>query len=106
MHLHELFQGPLDEIHRAGLEQMPELAGRYKHRKMRELVALCQELQRRSDPHPFWLTCRPTASVLGVSPPTANRWLNKLLFDGVLERVTEGSQGRAAEYYYRGESGD
>lgn len=97
-------QGPLDEIYRAGLEQMPESASRYRHRKMRELVALCQALQRRSDPYPFWLACRPTASVLGISPPTANRWLNKLRFDGVLELVTEGSRGRAAEYYYRGGS--
>lgn len=99
-------EGPLDEIFAVGLKHMPESASRYKHRKMRELVALCQALHRRSAPHPFWLSCRAAASVLGISPPTANRWLNKLQFDGVLELVFEGSRGRAAEYYYRGESGD
>lgn len=57
-----------------------------------------EELQRRSDPYPFWLSCRAAAGVLNIGRQTANNGLLRLQHDGILERVHEGSRGRAAEY--------
>lgn len=98
-----LGEGPLADVYAAGLKHIPEFAQRYRLPKLRNLVALCRELQLQAGPQPFWLACRAAAGMLGVGPTTANRWLHKLQHDGVLELVTEGSRGRAAEYYYRGE---
>ena len=96
-------EGPLDEIYAAGLSHMPAIAQRYQVRGVRNLVALCRELQQRAGDNPFWLACRPAAAVLKTSPTSANRWLWKLIHDHVIELITQGTRGRAAEYRYRGD---
>ena len=82
---------------------MPAIARSFRVQGVRNLIALCRELQVRAGDKPFWLACRPAASVLKTSPCSANRWLWKLMHGKVLERITEGSRGRAAEYRYHGD---
>ena len=93
-------QGPLDKIYAAGLKRMPPLAQGYHVPDVRNLIALCCELQRVAGDGTFWLGCRPAGAVLGVSAATANRYLLKLQHDEVLHLITPGKRGRSAEYRY------
>jgi hypothetical protein len=96
-------QGPLDEIYAAGRRQMPACARRFRYSGIRNLIALCRELQLRAGDQPFWLACRPAAAVLTSTPTTVNRWLWKLIHSHVIELITPGTRGRAAEYRYLGD---
>ena len=96
-------QGPLDQILAHALTRMPASASGYSEPRMRNLIALCCELQRRAGEGTFWLACRAAAATLGLSASMANRYLLRLQHDKVIELVVKGTRGRAAEYRYRGE---
>ena len=65
-------KGPLDEIYRAGLLNMPAIAQEYKVQGVRNLVALCRELQQEAGEQPFFLACRPAAAVLNSGATSVN----------------------------------
>ena len=82
----------------------PEQAEPYHLDGLRLLVALCAELQRQAGAAPFFLGCRDTGRLLGVPFQRAAKWLRRLVYDGVLQRVSVGSKGtgKASEYRYHG----
>lgn len=94
--------GPLEEIYAVALRQMPAIASGYRTAGVRHLIALCRELQVVAGDDPFWLSCRAAAGVLKTPPTNAHRWLWRLIHDQVIDLVTPGSRGRAAEYRYLG----
>ena len=92
--------GPLDEIYKRALCNVPAAASRYKKAAVRNLVAFCCQLQAESGDQPFYLACRAAATVTGISPTTISRYFWKLIYDGFLKLETAGERGRAAEYRY------
>jgi len=66
------------------------------------LVALCWELQQQAGDGPFFLGCRDAGRLLGVSFQRGAKWLRRLVYDGVLVRISKGAKatGKASEYRY------
>jgi len=94
--------GPIEECFaRAKRQPVPAVALEYEQPEVRLLVALCIELQRNAgDGEPWPLACRIAGPLLGVSHETAARWLRLLIFDGVLELMSEGKHiGTDASMY-------
>lgn len=84
----------------------PPEAKQFDQQKLRNLVALCRELQNSVGDAPFFLSCRTAGELVGVSHTQANRWLCHLYHPAqrLLELVEKGSQksGRASRYRYLG----
>jgi hypothetical protein len=68
----------------------------------RLLVALVRVMQRESGDHPFFLSCRSVAPLLGVDFSSVARFLRFLVAVGILELVRQGDMksGKASEYLY------
>ncbi|MEK6248994.1 MAG: hypothetical protein N2C12_12495, partial [Planctomycetales bacterium] len=100
--------GILDESYAYALTAaVPDIAKQFRSSKIRRLVVLCRELQRRCDPEPFFLSCRSVARLFDVDHSRASKWLNKLIGSEVLECVAKGKfPRRAAEYRYIGKYSD
>jgi hypothetical protein len=77
-------------------------AARYHLERLNQLVMLCAELQHLAGDRPFFAGCRDLGKVLGVSFQVANKWLRRLVMDGVLVLISKGSQAtrRASEYRF------
>jgi hypothetical protein len=84
--------------------EMPLIAHQYESPKLRKLVALCRQLQRRAGDRPFFLSCRTAGELLKVSAMTVSRWLKLLVLDKVLVQVAVGEigSGKASEFRYVG----
>jgi hypothetical protein len=86
---------------RAERETAPSVAEQYDGH-LRELVALCWQLQIQWGDSPFPLGCRTAGEALGVSRVKARRLLKVLRFDGVLGLVMKGTKksGKASEWRF------
>ncbi len=80
----------------------PDVARELDHPALQLLVGLCAELQREAGDEPFYLSCRAAHELLGVSFPTAAKWLNGLRRVGILSLVERGGliTHKASEYRY------
>ncbi len=98
--------GPLEALWLQAMAEAPPVAAlAYEQDGVRRLVAFCYQLQRHAGQAAFFLACRTAGTLLGVEHTTAWRWLRLMEIDGVLARVSTGSQKtqKANEYYYKGE---
>ncbi len=95
-------QEPISQMYEKALKlPCPECALGYDTPELRNLVALCRELQREAGKDPFYLACRVAGRLIGVDRNTANHWLGLTLqADEVVALVRKGSRGRASEYRY------
>lgn len=72
----------------------------YEITEIKLLVKVCYELQQLQNNEPFWLSCRSAAGILGVSPTTANKWLQMLVADKVLIPVEKHTDNKATRYKF------
>jgi hypothetical protein len=104
-------QGQLDILlSKAKAGPLPLVAMQYQDPQCRLLVALCRQLQISVGAGASWfLDCRGAARLLGLKSPDGKllhkkawTWLNLLEIEGVLKRVSTGSQAtaKANEYLY------
>ncbi len=86
-------------------QPLPACAHQYPLQSMRQLLALCRQLQRHhADEQGVWyLSCRSAGEVLGISHVLAARLLKMLVKDGVLELIEPSSTVRATRYRYLGD---
>ncbi len=102
-------KGPIDAaLARSRAEPKPKAAYAYEgDLTMQDLVALCYQLQREAGAEPFYLSCRAGGKALGgLDLRKANRYLNLLVDDGVLEVIvpgTKGAGGKATRYRFTGQ---
>jgi hypothetical protein len=82
--------------------ELPEVAMQYEQAQLRDLVALCRELQRACGSEPFFLACRTAGDLLGVDHNKAAVWLRGLRRDGILKLEKAGSlrDHKASRYRY------
>jgi hypothetical protein len=64
----------------------PSCASWFVHPKLRQLVALCFELQKNSQGKPFYLTVSDAARLLGTTAVQAGRWFRLLRSDSQKRR--------------------
>ena len=80
----------------------------YTIREMRDLVALCRELQALmiGEDEPFWLSTRKAGELLGADHTTAWRWLFILEQDGWIKTIEKGGTDKnprkATRFRYTG----
>jgi hypothetical protein len=83
---------------------LPAIAAHYYLPGVRLLVALCSELQIAAGDRAFFLSCRDAAALVAPHTPyqAVSRWLGRLERDGVLTRISTGTQAtqKANEYRY------
>lgn len=92
---------PMTQITKTASEQpYPACASDYDSEKVKMLIRLCAQLQHESGVEPFYLTCRAASLAIQTDRTTAHSWLKMLVFDGVLEQVLKGYQGKASRYRY------
>lgn len=82
-----------------------EVASEFESVKARELVGLCELLQRHAGDDPFFLSCRAAGEALGIHHEPANALLKTLCACGVLRLVENGtrrgtSKPKASTFYY------
>ena len=82
---------------------LPHAASDYDEPKLRQLVKLCQVLQRHAGDAAFLLACRTAEKWLGIHYKTANQWIRLLTLDGILTVVTPGTNTKGARYRYHGD---
>lgn len=70
----------------------------YEKAEIRLLVRVCYELQFLQQEEPFWVSWNDAAWILGVSSPTAGKWLCMLEADNVIQKVEEHTFKYAARY--------
>ena len=70
----------------------PTIAMRYEDDKIRRLITLCRELQRKAGEQRFFLAGRTAAEAIGIPPRTAATWLSGLAIEGVLRLVKKGDR--------------
>jgi len=82
----------------------PVVANRYDSANLRQLAALCRELQAQWKNRPFPLSCRKAGEFLGVSAIQGWRLLRVLQFDEVIELVRKGNKraAKASEWRFNG----
>ncbi|MCH7573369.1 MAG: hypothetical protein IH891_10685 [Planctomycetes bacterium] len=78
----------------------PVIALQYPNRKFQLLIALCRELQLTMGSTQFWLTWEDAGELLKIHPNTAGKYLNMLVFDGILKRHPRKSERDAFRYNY------
>jgi len=92
--------GPVDQLwDAAGAVQVPGAEDRSPG--VRRLIALCCLLQRRAGGGTFFLACRTVGRLAGVTHVAAWRWLRFLEMQGVLVRISTGSQATRKANEYR-----
>ena len=64
----------------------------YDQKALRDLVALCRELQAITGREPFFLSTRTAARLFGINPATGWRWLYLLEQDGWIVTVEKGNR--------------
>jgi hypothetical protein len=78
----------------------PKCTAQYQQPELRELVALCRELQEKAGSDSFYLAGRIAAEQIGVEHRTAARWLKMLCMDGIPRLAEQGTRHQASEYRY------
>ncbi len=100
-------------IERAKAAPLPPDAAKYESKPMKQLVAVCYQLQEASGDKPFFLACRTAGKALGVHYGTASIMLRLLVEGQTLHVVAKGGQqitedgkvmpGRATRFRYIGD---
>ncbi len=72
----------------------------YETEEINLLVRICFELQNLQNREPFWLSWNDAALILGVSVPTAGKWLGMLEEDKVIKKIEEHTQTKATRYKF------
>ena len=72
----------------------------YVKPEIRLLVRICFELQKLQGREPFWLSWNDGAWILGVSTPTAGKWLCMLEEDMVIQKIEEHTHIKATRYKF------
>ena len=89
---------------RAKANPIPNLP--YEQAGMRDLAALCRELQALWGDQPFYLATRTAGRLLGVDHKTACRWLRLLEIDGWIKTIIKGGTAetprRATRFRFTG----
>jgi hypothetical protein len=85
------------------MRPLSRAAEQYQAEPLRRLVMLCRELQQVAGAEPFYLACRTAGELLGIKHTLANKWLNLLVIQRILEVTTRGTQHRATRYRYLGD---
>ncbi len=95
-------------LERAKQSAPPAAALAYEDDRLRLLVAFCRELQHACADHPFFLSCRTAAQLVGVDHVLAWRWLGLLEHDRVLLVTQRGAPGgrRATRYRWSAAAND
>jgi len=70
----------------------------YEIAEVKLLIRVCYELQALRKTESFWLSWGDAALILGVSVPTAGKWLSMLEADGII-KMTEGHTTKRATRY-------
>ena len=97
---HPVGQEKIRMIYEASLSKLPAAAAHYQADSIRRLVGLCHELQKTAGDKPFYLDCRTAGALIGINHVLANKYLNLLVRERVLELVVRGQRNRASEYRY------
>lgn len=85
----------------------PQEAAQFENPQIRQLVALCRELQAEAGKEPFFLACRVVQRLFGhKSHTTAATWLGALVTLEILAIEAAGDTKNATRYRYRGGVGD
>lgn len=87
-------------IELAGSSPLPPEAAEYDSLAVQKLVAVCCQLQRMNGCAPFYLSGYSAAEFMGVTQPTAWKYLYMLRAAGVLKVETQGNQRQANRYRY------
>jgi hypothetical protein len=102
-------ENPLDVAYQRAIQvEPPASVAEWDSEPLRNLVALCRELQRsHSNGQAFFLDCRAAGRLLDVPHKQAWQWLKQLCDEGILELVSSGSRRdrKANEYRYLGKDG-
>ena len=95
---------PAEALVDATSRPMPECAAGYRRNEQRILLSVCRELHDQCGGE-FFLACRTAAPLLGVSRPTAARWLLQFVADGLLEITGRHDREKklATRYRYVGD---
>lgn len=104
---------PLDEDdlqtawQRAQTEPLPPSANKFRSNEMRQLVALCWQLQLAQPDQPFHLSCRNAGHLIGVDHVQAARFLVRLVAEQILTITKKGEQktGKATRYRFNSNPG-
>jgi hypothetical protein len=84
----------------------PPEAQDYDDARVGQLIALCRQLQHENDlagrGAEFFLSGEVAARLLGVTQPTAAKWLAMLVADGILEVTEAGGEFRGGRRMARG----
>jgi AraC-like DNA-binding protein len=81
----------------------PKIAGRFEQEKVRQLVALCRELQQIAGDESFYLSCRTVARLFHhETHTTAARWLRGLRHSKIIRVTEQGGPetNKASRYKY------
>jgi hypothetical protein len=92
-------------VQRARSKLLPQVERQYStNPAIRNLIALCSELQAAAGDQPFFLSARKAEEALGVPRMTVWRYLRRLQFDGILELIELGTERnhKASTYRYHG----
>ncbi len=97
--------GPLAAAYELAISSpIPAEAFAFEIPVIRDLVALCRQLQLIAGDKPFFLGCRPAGEVLGITHTAANRWIRLLEHEGIIVRTLTGTRFKANEFRYIGAS--
>ena len=92
------------EIALKAQDTLPE-AEDYDDPEVQLLIRVCYELQQLKGEEPFWLSCHSAGGILGVSHTWANKLLQMLVADEMLEIVENHTTKKATRYRYIGGEG-
>ena len=82
---------------------LPIAAMEYEDPHLRQLLKLCQVLQRHAGDAVFPLSCRKAGEWLGMNYKQANKWLRLLTILEIISVVTPGTKAKATRYRYHGD---
>ena len=92
-------------LKKAMAREAPKCANQFKNPKLRQLVAICRELQQQSEGDSFFLSCRMAANLVDVEFQKTSQWLRVLPKFKILALVNQGQLAgrKASEYRYIGD---
>ena len=72
----------------------------YESPETQLLVRVCYELQKLKGTEMFWLSCYDAANILGISHTNANKRIQMLVTDGILEMIEKNTTRKATRFRY------
>ena len=95
---------PLDRAWRATLaEPMPPEAGNFDSTEMKQLLALCFQLEKASNGEPWYVSCRDAAKLVRKSHATCAAMLSGFVDVGLLTITEPGTRFKSPRYRWTGE---